>query len=406
MAGGDARDAHEQVSLQLQECYLGFSVIRPLPGSPIGRTVVKTFGPTSPGGERRVFETVRRYTVHLGSFVFRVEGLAFQQQDRGVSACATTALWSAIQCSAPREGLGLPSPATITEAASRYLLADGRSLPSEGLTIHQICEATRAVGLSPVVVRPVDIDHDRAQLLGYLSSGFATVLALKPLDQGEGHAVCGVGLKLGDIQPAAHHEHFRDEQTAVQAVYVHDDRLGPYATARLFSYTLAPDASSTSAGRIVTALDILWPDQVTHETLLLAALIIPVPNKLRLSVTRMRKLGLGLAAGVAQVLNQFDRVISLRCSYKKGVDYLSEAASFNLSAEGLYKLTCETVLSRYVGIVHLAAHGKPVVGFLLDATESGANPAVLACVQRSPLSANDSKSLGFVATRLATRFIR
>ena len=39
--GGEA----ESVRQWLQDAYLGFSVVRPLPGSPLGRTVVKTFGP-------------------------------------------------------------------------------------------------------------------------------------------------------------------------------------------------------------------------------------------------------------------------------------------------------------------------------------------------------------------------
>ena len=46
-----------------------------------------------------------------------------------------------------------------------YALRTGRALPSEGLTVQQICEATRAAGLQPVLIPSVSLDHDRAQLL-------------------------------------------------------------------------------------------------------------------------------------------------------------------------------------------------------------------------------------------------
>ena len=132
----------------LQDAYLGFSVIRPLPGSPLGRTVVATFGPEEGSGRRREFGGSRKYAVHLGGFELHVDGLAFQQQDQGVSACATIALWSAIHRVAPMEGIPAMTPAQITEAASRYYLPGGRSLPSQGLTVNQMCEAIRAGGLA------------------------------------------------------------------------------------------------------------------------------------------------------------------------------------------------------------------------------------------------------------------
>ena len=39
----------------------------PTPGSPLGRTVVATFGTEASGGRRREFRGTREYTVHLGA---------------------------------------------------------------------------------------------------------------------------------------------------------------------------------------------------------------------------------------------------------------------------------------------------------------------------------------------------
>ena len=384
----------EEVQARLQAAYLGFTVVRPLPSAPVGRTVLKTFGPTTVAGEARRFGAIRRYSVHFAGFVLHVDGLAFQQQDRGVSACATTALWCAIQKVAPMEGLSLVSPATITEAASRYLLAGGRSLPSEGLTVHQISEASRAAGLAPVLVRSVSPEHDRAQLLAYLSSGFAPVLALQELKAGgalgEGHAVCAVGLKIGNVRPQANPVlSYLDAGSAVEGVYLHDDRLGPYSSAQIFAYTLQVGAGT----RLVTGLEIRWPDKVTYETSMLTAIVVPVPNKLRLTVTRMRALGLQLADSVGQLLPSFSRVVTLGCRYELGTRYRERAGTFGLSNDALYRLSCETVLSRYVGLIELHAADGPILDVVLDATESGANPAVLACVQRRSLPAAETALL-------------
>ncbi len=184
----------------LQKAYLGYCVVRPLPGSPIGRTVLVTFGPTTPT-DTRSFDAVRDYDVHLGGFKLTIRGLAFQQQDQGVSACATTALWSSLNKVAQLEALAIPTPAEITQAASRYLLAEGRALPSEGLNINQICEAIRGSGLQPLVSRSVSFDQDCAQLHGYIRSGLAPVLAIQPVQGGSAHAVCAVGLKIGEVAP-------------------------------------------------------------------------------------------------------------------------------------------------------------------------------------------------------------
>ena len=109
--------AHSRIQNELQKCYLGFSVIRPLPDSPIGRTVLPAIFPTDSS-----FATTRPHNVHLAGFSLHVEGVPFQSQDQGVSACATTALWSALDCVANKEAITVSSPASITESATRYLL--------------------------------------------------------------------------------------------------------------------------------------------------------------------------------------------------------------------------------------------------------------------------------------------
>jgi hypothetical protein len=388
---------HTEGAQFLQSGYLGFSVIRPLPGSLIGRTVLQTFPTVSNEGHRRDFGATRDYRVHLAGFELVVRGLAFQQQDQGVSACATTALWSAIHKVAPLENLPVATPAAITQAASRYFLVGGRALPSEGLTIDQICEATRSAGLAPVVVRGLALDQARAQLHGYLSSGWPAILALQPLpgNRSDGHAVCAVGLKLGTISAQTDLRYnFRDVASCVMAVYVHDDRLGPYAVADLQSFTL-PN------GDIVPVLGIRWPGEpAVFETSILRAIIVPVPTKLRLTVARMRSLGVIIADAVGKFLPDLERRVDVSCQYRLSTDYQRSAFAFGLSDEGIYELASRTVLSRYLGEIQLVGPIGPLFDILLDATETQANPSVLCCVCRSGLSASARPLVTSIARRL------
>jgi hypothetical protein len=153
---------------------------------------------------------------------------------------------------------------------------------------------------------------DRAQLLGYMSSGFAPVLSLEPEnDPGDSHAVRGVGLKLGPISPQTDPNlGFRDTATSVVGIYVHDDRLGPYAAAHLMPWT-------QSGSTITSRLSITWPDGIEQEFSRLAALIVPVPVKLRLTVTRLRALGMAIAQAASSKITQFSRAITLSCHYAR-----------------------------------------------------------------------------------------
>jgi hypothetical protein len=389
----------------LQEGYLGFLVVRPLPGSPIGRTVLRTYPSDAGSGQLREFATVRGYRVHLAGFVLSVRGLAFQQQDRGVSACATTALWSALHRVAHDEGQPIPTPAEITQAASRYFLAEGRSLPSEGLTVHQISEAARASGLAPLVIRSVSPEADRVQILGYITSGFAPVLAIRPILGEQGHAICGVGVRLGPVQPQTDpKKHFLDAATAVQKLFVHDDRLGPYAGAGLMGYTL-------ENGRVVTALTIEWPERSEgappeYELSELKAIIVPLPRKVRLSLTSIRALGLNIAQAVGKsIFPLLSGKVILNCRYRLATDYRAAGFAFGLSDSGILMLASELVMSRYVGVCELFSPAGPLFDVLIDSTETDANPSVLACVRRAAFPKGQDDVLGHIASRLGARVV-
>jgi len=108
--------AGEAVSLspdQLQQAYLGFIVVKPLPRTFIGRTCLLTY----PEEGRRHFPITRTYEANLFGLRLSVESLAFQEQDNVAAACAPCALWSAFYGTGKQFQHPIPSPVAITRAA-------------------------------------------------------------------------------------------------------------------------------------------------------------------------------------------------------------------------------------------------------------------------------------------------
>ena len=377
MIGLAGRGEHSAIQAHLQTCYLGFSVIRPLPDSPVGRTVLPAISPRAPIETASSFETTRRHNVHLAGFSLHVDGVPFQSQDQGVSACATTALWSALDCVAATEEITVSSPASITEAATRYPLQEGRSFPNEGLTVRQICEATRAAGFSPLVIQGKSIADDAVQIFSYARSGFAPVLALLATDGGRaGHAVCCVGLRNGPPQPQTDPTRmFREASSRLRGLYIHDDRLGPYAFAGLSQLT------DTNSSKVHTCVSIEWPDAKPVEQWFLHAIVVPVPQKLRLTISRLRKVGLYVAHVIGQLFAEPQT--TLDCRFELSRTYTKRIYEFALSSQGLYRAVCGTVLSRYIGLIEIAGPAGPLLDVVVDSTETNSESALLACIKRS-----------------------
>ncbi len=99
----------------LRQHYLGFLVVKPIPETFIGRTCLRTY---PPDGGRRHYPTKRKYSVHLFGLTLNVDSIAFQEQDKVVAACATSALWSAFQATGMLFHHSIPSPVEITQAST------------------------------------------------------------------------------------------------------------------------------------------------------------------------------------------------------------------------------------------------------------------------------------------------
>ncbi len=227
------------LSKQLRNSYRGYVVLRPHPKAFVGKSVLSP----PPQDASRLFKCCRRYETHLAGITLGLDAIAFQQQDRTHSACATAAIWAALQKSAFDDDLRVPSPREITEAGTRYYLS-GRPVPNQGLTIQQTCEAIRSSGLAPDMFLVEDHpDLCRDLLQSYLCSGIPVVTTLfkEPNGRGDGHSVALVGYDDGNVQQVFNKGGVPPSDVLMTSAglvpkglcitkfYAHDDRIGPYA---------------------------------------------------------------------------------------------------------------------------------------------------------------------------------
>ncbi len=123
----------------------------------------------------RVVEPAREYRVHLAGILLTVKGLAWQQQDTGVGACATIGLWTMLHSSAFDDHHAIPTTADITREAHNRASLGTRMFPSTGLTLHQICEAVKEQNLAPVISEG-DIQN-AGNVIGFSKERFAASCA-------------------------------------------------------------------------------------------------------------------------------------------------------------------------------------------------------------------------------------
>lgn len=373
--------AAANVDQKLSKAYLGFISIRPVAGAPVGRTILRRLE----DGHRRDIWATGQHVVHLGNLELTVDGIAFQQQDEAVGACATAALWTALYRVTRRDGMRAPTPAEVSEAASRHLLMTGRALPAAGgLTIEQLAEAVRQKGLAPEFVsaeaRP---EVFVAALHAYLRSGIPVVLALRAMNvggetaegeqlvSGDWHAVAAVGFQCDGAADPVLEGSVPLSSAYLKKLYVHDDRLGPYARAFVRPTRSRRDLPECLVLEIETRR--AWPDDLHRpnaeglERWLIDGALAPVYPKLRLPVRSLITLAELLADPVERIVGDDAPKLRLDLFYQQGGEYLRKLNGRVASDSGKFFRTVS--LPRWCGIVRWSLGTKPLVDFVYDTTD-------------------------------------
>lgn len=365
-ASKGAADYREACHRFSGEHYLGFSVVRPLPGSPVGRTVLLPPKSDGSGAGSVIMPGERRYLVHLLGVELSVMGLAFQQQDLGVSACATTAIWSAMQKSRDFEDIASFSPATITTFASRYSQPFGRTLPAEeGLNIDQMCQAIQAIGVSPSLYRVTHAREARQYLHTAMRSGYVPILIAT--NGTVAHATAGVGMTLiGDakVEPGEESSGWRSEASRVSTLFLHDDRIGPYMPATFYA-----DATHAPCYRVkLPTGEEKW--RITH-------ILVPHHPKVRLSFAGLKWIATKILTAMTalyefavtlELISQCPPDVTYELYVEKSFRYVESLVLDGAAAEAI-RLASTVSMPRYVAVVGVSTNDAGRIDVLIDTTD-------------------------------------
>lgn len=382
--------------------YIGYSVIKPLAGCPIGRTVL--IPPVDEKINGLDFSGTRLYISHYAGIELTVRGLAFQQQDVGVSACATTAIWSSLQKIRTFEGIKPSTPAQITMLAAQYTLPFGRPIPSEGLSLDQMCQATQSLGVSPNLfsVRRT-FKNARSFLHSAIKSGYAPILIIESADKPNVlHAVTAVGMVI-DNNAKIPSDSLTPTNLAGQLVglYVHDDRHGSYIPVKI----------ERNGGTLQTVLTVEIGNEKNSETWNLTHILIPMHSKIRLSFAGLREVTIRIVTDIAKnlVLNEFNNspliVPDLELSYEmkivRATSYLDELifGENNFDTTKLKNFCLDIPLSRYVGIIQLKSPQLGNFDVLVDTTSTKRNLNFLAILLRGNQQADSQPFTSWLAEK-------
>jgi len=375
----------------IQDAYLGFIVRRPIPGTPLGRTVLRWYPDQTPALPRVVTPS-RRYECHVAGLKLTVAGLAWQQQDAGVGACATIALWSMLHSSAFDDRHVVPTTAEITRTAHRAGLSAQPLFPSRGLNFGQLIATVRDSGFAPLVVagdlgtpgnERFTAEHFCSALASLIRSGFPVLIAGELVDANTRapvgrHAVCAVGFRqAGSNRPAPGQLEFEDART--EFVYLHDDNLGPAARFRIEtdpaddSIFLRADPPAKQHARAL-------PDPTQNHPLFIpAAMLAAAHDDVRLSPDHLHRLALQVgtilitATGNKVGLSVGSRILRV-ARYAR--DELAVVLAGQAAVLGRSRLALwETVppMSLHIAVVRFGFGGVPLLDVLYDTTDSEPN---------------------------------
>lgn len=389
----DLTDAilHVRKRARLQGSYQGFVVLRPLPVAVMGRTCLMPY--TSKDKAERLYPTTYRQDVDLWGIPLHVETVAFQEQDKDVAACATSALWSILQCTARKFQHVIPSPVAITGTAATTGGYETRVLPNvSGLTVRQIADALRWVGMEPYLY-PLEaelIEEEEAELTedelkpliarkrlelkiavaAYLRAGIPCLLLLSVPRREEdapqrrsNHAVAVTGYGLGPGPPVGYGEtQTLFDSSRIDKLYVHDDQLGPFAR-----MCFVEDGQLATAGGTADGGRDLRAHPVT--------LVLPLHHKIRIPLGTVLDLALMIGKQVDAIRSRMGTApadlegglvwdVRLSSLFQLRQDVLQSSLPAKEKLR-LLSLPMPKYIWRLVGL----AGAKPLFELLLDATD-------------------------------------
>jgi hypothetical protein len=366
-----------QLEKRLEAAYLGFVVKRPLDGASIGRTVLKTY----PVAGRRHYGVVRPYKVNVAGIRLVIEGLAYQEQDRGAAVCASTALWSALQRVAYVAGHRTPTPSAITRAAASPFPA------SHGLHEMQMAAALAHLGyVADIFVPAENRALFRAMLVACIDSQLPAILLVsRTVESGAGsraagHAVTVTGYSdppaaIAVPGPRKDSPPLLMKGASVEVIYVHDDNLGSHAHYELRD---SDDVDTDGNKKLLlyrgrsrqTPVDWWTPDEWE-----VCGALIPKPSKLRLPIENLFFALVSLRGTLEDVIFA-GAEIHYAPRFASGTEYKRSILASAVDSAHKRLFLAALGLPRFIGVLAVTAGDQLLCDLLLDVSEIERVPEV------------------------------
>ncbi len=213
--------------------YLGYIVIRPIPETFLARVCLKSYYKNTVDDRHNKYMLLKHCEVSLFGIDLEINSVVFQEQDRVLSACATTSLWTFLHASYGT-CKRLPSSSAITKSAYPENNGYGREFPNKGLSTEMICRSLRTYSFAPEYFDfSKDLNNSiillKEYIYAYCSSNYPLILGVDVKDKKTGkskglHAITIVGYSIEqdniDKEILISHK--------LKSLYAHDDRYGPF----------------------------------------------------------------------------------------------------------------------------------------------------------------------------------
>lgn len=351
--------------------YLGFIVIKPIPITTIGYTVLRTYE-NGVDFDSRNFWGLRQYSIHVFGHEVKINSLAFQEQDSVLSACATTAIWIMLNKAALDFHTILKSPSQITKDADKVSPDGGRLFPNRGLNLLQICNAIVNSGLVSEIKQPdIHLLDDKGQCIAsYISNtylkkilnayspiGIPVILVIK-VPNGNQHGmhaivVSGYKQKAPNHIPPQEQISFLSEN--IEKIYAHDDQWGPFVRIGFDNET-----------NLITP----WSDvDAKSSPTKLAHIVIPIYPKIRISYEDIEV----IIRGLDTILTLFfaDKIIAdliwdIKIDFSE--NFKQQIIDSSLDQDIKFEHISES-LPKYLWIASCYIADKRILDFAFDATD-------------------------------------
>lgn len=351
--------------------YLGLIVVKPIPTTVIGFSVLKNYNAANHLQDRH-FWGVRDYKIHFFGKELSIPTLAFQEQDSVLAACATTAIWSMLNKASTDFHTILKTPSQITRDADNVSPDGSRLFPNKGLSVLQICRAIFNSGLVSEVKQPDHREHTadgrpagifvsnlytKKILNAYSKIGIPIILVIRvPDGQQHGlHAITVSGYKQTPAEPVAPKPGITWHAENIDRIYAHDDQWGPFARVEF-----------QNEADLITP----WTQNHTHHLpTKVTNIIVPVYPKIRISYEDIEAIVLGLDAILTLFFDKkilHDLVWDIKIDFSES--FKTEITKSSLEDEAKINLLTKS-LPKYLWIATCYIGKHKVFEFTFDATD-------------------------------------